>query len=72
MSDSRDVVWAPQPPITFVRWTTLETETYDRVKALLEKIASFDDDAMRHAQTLHWDMRGWAREALEALAYDDR
>jgi hypothetical protein len=34
------------------------------LSSALEYIAHFDDDALRGALTLHWDMRGRARRAL--------
>ncbi len=36
------------------------------MKIALEQIANRDDDEMRVAQTPHYDMRGWARAALES------
>lgn len=38
----------------------------EQLRKALEKIASFPDEAMKVALTMHWDMRGWAREALAA------
>lgn len=39
--------------------------TVERLREALEHIAAVPDDAMKVALTLHWDMRGWARAALE-------
>lgn len=35
-----------------------------RLTMALQRIGECDDTAMREARTLHYDMRGWAREAL--------
>ena len=39
-----------------------------RYRAALEHIASFDRKALDMAKTLHYDMNGWAKRALEQPA----
>jgi hypothetical protein len=49
-------------------WHKRETELTqcaDALRAALEQIANRDDAEMAAARTLHYDMRGWARAALE-------
>ena len=43
-----------------------------RLRSALEQIASFPDEGMETARTLHYDMRGWAKRALDATPGDVR
>lgn len=44
------------------------TAERDWMKAALEWIAHFDDEYLKTAATLHWDMNGIAKSALTAHA----
>jgi len=40
------------------------TAENERLRSVLEQIASFDRRALDMAKTLHYDMNGWAKRAL--------
>ena len=45
-------------------WIRLTAENV-KLRSALKQIADRPDDEMAVARTLHYDMRGWARAALE-------